>query len=81
MDGLDTLSTESKPLGLKVYWLKTKIQKFVAFFIENIDLPPPVVVLGEPFSIVDNFVYLGSAIGSGGNLSRRLIDVLELRPP
>ena len=38
---LDTLSIESKPLGLKVSWIKTKIQKFVAFLDENIDLPPP----------------------------------------
>ena len=62
---LDTLSIESRPLGLKVSWIKTKIQKFVGFFVENNNLPPPVVVQGEPVSFVDNFVYLGSAIGSG----------------
>ena len=56
---------ESEPLGLKVSWIKTKIQRFVGFFDENINLPPPVVVQGEPVSFVDNFVYLGSAIGSG----------------
>ena len=81
MVSLDTLSTESKPLGLKVSWIKTKIQKFVSFFDANINLPPPVVVQGEPVSFVDNFVYLGSAIGSGGDHSRKSIDVWELRLP
>ena len=41
---LDTLSIESKSLGLKVSWIKTKIQRIVAFFDENIDLPPPAAV-------------------------------------
>merc|ERR1712030_50969 len=72
----DTLSLESEPLGLKVSWIKTKIQKFVGFFVENINLPPPVVVQGEPVSFVDNFVYLEGAIGSGGRsfpeINRRL---------
>ena len=35
---LDTLSTESEPLSLKVSWINTKIQKLVAFFDENIGL-------------------------------------------
>ena len=73
---LDTLSIESRPLGLKVSWIKTKIQKFVGFFVENNNLLPPVAVQGEPVSFVDNFVYLGSAIGSGGRsfleINRRL---------
>ena len=80
MAALDTLSMESEPLGLKVSWIKTKIQKFVGFFDENINLPPPVVVQGEPVSFVDNFVYLGSAIGSGGDLSRRSIYVENIFP-
>ena len=60
-----------------VSWIKTKIQKFVAFSDENIDLPPPVAEQGEPVSFVDNFVYLGSAIGIGDDLSQSW----ELRPP
>ena len=71
---LDTLSMESEPLGLKVSWIKTKILKFIAFFDENINLPPPVVMLEELVSFVDNFEYLGSVIGSGGDFSRRSID-------
>ena len=81
MRALDTLSTESEPLGLKISWIKPKIQKFVAFFDESIDLPPPVAVDGELISFVNNFVYLGSAIGCGEDLSRRSIDIWELRPP
>ena len=42
---LDTLSTKFEPLDLKVSW----IQRFVAFFDENIDLPPPAAVQGEFF--------------------------------
>ena len=38
---LDTLNTESEPLALKVSWIKTKFQKFVGFFDENINLLPP----------------------------------------
>ena len=63
---LDSHSMESEPLGLKVSLIKTKIQIFVAFFDESIDLPPPATVQGECVSFVDNFGYLGSAICSGG---------------
>ena len=63
---LDTLSIESRSLGLKVSWINTKIQKFVNFFDENINLPSPVAVQGELVFFVESFEYLGSAIGSGG---------------
>ena len=53
---LDTLSAESGSLGLKLSWMKTKIQKFVASFDEKIHLLPPVGVQGEHVSFVDNFV-------------------------
>ena len=79
MTALDTLSIEFRPFGLKVSWIK--IQNFVGLFDENINLSTPVVVQGEPVPFVDNFVYLESAIGSGDDLSRRSIDVWELRPP
>ena len=56
-----------KAVGLKIPWIKTKIQKFVALFSEIIDLPPPLAVHGEyHVSFIDSFVYLGIAIGSGG---------------
>ena len=77
---LNTLSTETKPLGLKVSWIKNMIQKFVSFFDENLDLPPPVALQGENFSLVDNFVYLGSAMAAVGDLSRKSIYVCELSP-
>ena len=67
---------ESEPLGLKVSWIKTKIQKFVVIFDRNVDLPPPVAVQGEYVSLVNIFGFLGSAIGSEGRsfpeISRRL---------
>ena len=63
VDALDTLSTESELLDLKVSWIKTKIQRFVAFLDENIDLLPPAAVQGERISFVDKFLCLRSAIG------------------
>ena len=39
---LDKLSTESELLGLQIFLIKTKIQKFVALFDKNRFLPPPV---------------------------------------
>ena len=70
MDGLvgtlDTLSTESVLLGEKVSYIKTKIQRFDAFFGESIYLLLPVTVKGEHISFVDNFLYLWSDISSAG---------------
>ena len=62
MGALDALSTESETLSLKVSWIKAKIQRFIALFDGNIDLPPPAAVQGERVSYVDNFVYLGSGV-------------------
>ena len=55
---------ESKPLGLKITYIKIKILKFVALFDGNKVLPQPVTVDGEQGSYVDTLVCLGSAIGS-----------------
>ena len=63
---LDILSTESKPLSVNFSWIKTKIHRFVTFIDENIDILPPTAVHGERVSFVDNIMYLGRAIGSGG---------------
>ena len=64
--------------NVNVSWIKNKIQKFVGFFDENINLPPPVVVQGEPVSFVNNFVYLGSAIGSGERSFMEINGPLEI---
>ena len=74
MGAMVTLSTKPVPLGL----IKTKIHKFVAFFDENIDLPPPVAVKGELVSFVDSFVYIGSAIGSGARSFMEINRCLEI---
>ena len=62
---LSDILFESEPQGLKISSIKTKVQKFVAFFNENRDLPQLVSMQGEFFSYFDNFFYLGSAIVSG----------------
>ena len=72
VQALDILSTESKPLGLKFSWIKTKIREFIAFFDENIDPSPPVTVQGKLVSFFDCFVYLGSGVRSLPEINRNL---------
>ena len=58
-EALETLSEEAEPLGLRVSWVKTKIQAFGDFLdaaIESAD------VAGEKVEFVDKFTYLGSVI-------------------
>ena len=57
----DTLSTESEPLGLKISWIKTNIQKFFALYNDSIDLPPSVAFLTE-------FCTLGELLAAGDDL-------------
>ena len=52
MATLDTLSTESEPIGLKVSWTKTMIQKFVAFSQENIEKFKFIQMEGTKFHIL-----------------------------
>ena len=56
---LDTLSTEYKLLGQKFSWIKSKIQKFVTLILNNIDLPSPVAVQGDHFSLLSALCTLG----------------------
>ena len=58
------------------------IQEFIAFFVENIYLQPPVTVKAEHVSFADNFVCLGSAIGTRGRSFLEItIDANEQRHP
>ena len=65
LDALDTMSTESEPLCLKVSRFKTHILRFVVLFYKNIDLLPPVAMQAENVSFVDRFAYFWNDIGSG----------------
>ncbi len=58
-EALESLSEEAEPLGLRVSWIKTKIQAFGDMLDDAIDSLP---VAGENVEIVDRFTYLGSVI-------------------
>ena len=58
---LETLSSELEPLGLKVSWIKTKIQVFGDSLGDAVQSVP---VCGENVELVDRFTYLGSDIHS-----------------
>ena len=52
---LDMLSKASESLGLRVSWVKTKIQNF----IQTVDQVSSASCCGEEVDIVDVFPYLG----------------------
>ena len=56
---LDVLNEESKPLGLRVSWVKTKIQAFNDILDAAILSVP---VCGEGVEVVERFTFLGSDI-------------------
>ena len=58
---LETLSEEAEPLGLRVSWIKTKIQDFGGTLDDAIK---SYRVAGEEVDIVEKFTYLGSVVHS-----------------
>ena len=70
---LDTLSEEAEPLGLRVSWIKTKIQAFGDILDAAVDAIP---VGRENVELVESFTYLGSVVHCSGTceaeVSRRL---------
>ena len=70
---LEALHEETKPLGLKVSWTKTKIQDFGNLLGPDTQ---SVHVCGEDIEVVESFTYLGSAVHntmeSCGEVNRRL---------
>ena len=65
---LDVLSMESESLGLRVSWVKTKIQKF----IQAVDQVSSVSCCGEEVDVVDVFPYLGCQITPDGKSGREI---------
>ena len=56
---LETLGSELEPLGLKVSWIKTKIQVFGGSLEDALQSVP---VCGGNVELVDRFTYLGSDV-------------------
>ena len=70
---LEALHEEAEPLGLRVSWMKTKIQAFGDLLDEAVH---SVQVCGEDIEVLDKFTYLGSVIhkdgGSSKDVTRRI---------
>ena len=70
---LETLSEEAEPLGLRVSWVKTKIQDFGSILDAAMK---SCRVEGEKVEIVEKFTYLGSVVHSStsceAEVARRL---------
>ena len=72
---LETLSEEAEPLGLRVSWIKTKIQAFG----DALDVAmESVSVNGERVEIVDSFTYLGSVIHASATCATEVSRCLGL---
>ena len=69
------LNEESEPVGLRVSWVKTKIQAFNDI-LDAAVLSVSVSVCGEDVEVVERFTYLGSDIhvsaGCESEVNRRL---------
>ena len=70
---LETLSEEAEPLGLRVSWIKTKIQEFGSILDAA---TKSCRVVGEKVEVVEKFTYLGSVVHSStsceAEVARRL---------
>ena len=64
VDALESLDRETKPLGLQISWIKTKIQEFGDILD---DAMHQVAVCGENVDFVDKFTYLGGVVHSSGS--------------
>ena len=58
VESLTALRQESESLGLRVSWIKTKIQHF----LQAVDQVSAVTCCGEAVDVVEVFHYLGSQI-------------------
>ena len=70
---LNTLHEEAKPLGLKVSWIKTKVQEFGDLLDDAVR---SVHACGEDIEVLESFTYLGSVVhktgGSAHDVNRRI---------
>ena len=72
LGALSVLNEESEPLGLRVFWVKTKIQAFIDILDAAILSVP---VCGEDVDVTERFTSLGNDIHVSAGLSQRSIDV------
>ena len=56
---LEALSVEAKPLALKVFWIKTKVQAFGNLLDDAVE---SVHACSEDIEILESLTYLGSVV-------------------
>ena len=66
---LEALHEEVKPLGLKVSWVKTKVQVFGGILDKTVQ---SVHACAEDIEILKNFTYLGSVVHNDGGSSQEV---------
>ena len=69
---LEELSNESECLGLRLSWIKTKIQVFDDFLESAANDVSEINVQGESVDIVNRFTYLGCDIRSSGGSAHEI---------
>ena len=74
MASLDVLSKESESPGLRVSWVKTKIQNF----LQTVDQDSSVSCCGEEVDVVDVFPYFGCQITPDGKSEREITSYVGL---
>ena len=72
LGALEVLNKESEPLGLRVSWVKTKIQAFNDILDAAVLSVP---VCGEDVEVVERFTYLGSDIHVSPSPTQTSIDL------
>ena len=70
LGALEVLNDELEPLGLRVSWVKTKIQAFNDILDAAVLSVP---VCGEPVEVVERFTYLGSDIHVSAGCESKVI--------
>ena len=72
-EALESLREEAETVGLRAFWIKTKVQAFGGMQDATIESIP---VSGENVELTQTFAYLGSVIhssfGCGTEVNRRL---------
>ena len=72
---LETFQEEAKPLGLKVSWVKTKVQVFGDLLDDAVR---SVHACGEDIEIKESFTYLGSVVHNSGRSDQEVLRRLGL---
>ena len=69
------LHEETKPLGLQVFWPKSKVQVFGGLLDETVQ---SIHACGEDIDILESFTYLGSVVHNNGGSHKKVLQWIGL---